>query len=267
MRTWSWRLLMTVFAALVLAACARQGTSGAGYPAASGPINGSRWTLSELHGRDPLSGTTITLAFEDGTLGGRDGCNHYSTSYSLSGNRISIEERITGTMMACEDAIMDQADAYLNALTTATNYVMTGGELLLYGDDGEELAVFQREVRELAGKEWTVTSYHNGQQAVVSVLDGTTLSLRFQADGTLSGSAGCNNLTSSYEAANGQLRVNPVGTTRRHCSDPPGIMEQEARFVAALESAATYRIEAGWLVLHSEDGSVALTGRPPDPVR
>ena len=48
------------------------------------------------------------------------------------------------------------------------------------------------------------------------------------------------------------------------CSTPDGVMKQEALFLQALQSAATYRLEAERLELRTASGALALsmTGVP-----
>jgi heat shock protein HslJ len=41
------------------------------------------------------------------------------------------------------------------------------------------------------------------------------------------------------------------------CNDPEGVMDQESQFLAALESAATYKIEGTRLELRTADGALA----------
>jgi heat shock protein HslJ len=109
----------------------------------------------------------------------------------------------------------------------------------------------------LEGTEWVVTGYNNGKGGVVSVVSGTELTASF-ADGGVAGSAGCNDYRAGYEIEGESLRIGPAGSTKKMCSGPEGIMEQEAQFLAALSSATVYRIEGDNLELRREDGSLAV---------
>jgi heat shock protein HslJ len=42
------------------------------------------------------------------------------------------------------------------------------------------------------------------------------------------------------------------------CSEPEGIMEQEAQYLAALETAATYQIQSDRMEMHTADGALAV---------
>lgn len=111
----------------------------------------------------------------------------------------------------------------------------------------------------LAGTAWQVTGYNNGRQAVVSVLNGTELTMEFPADGRVAGSAGCNRYTGTFKQDGGTLSFGPAAATRRMCVEPEGILEQEQRFLKALETVATARQEADRLELRTADGAMAVT--------
>jgi heat shock protein HslJ len=42
-------------------------------------------------------------------------------------------------------------------------------------------------------------------------------------------------------------------------SEQPGVMDQEARYLEALQSAARYRLKSDMLELRREDGALAVT--------
>ena len=111
-----------------------------------------------------------------------------------------------------------------------------------------------REPTPLAGTTWQLTGYSNGQDAFVSVLVGTEITAVFDADGGLSGSAGCNNYRSSYQTEANAIAIGPVATTRMMCGNPDGVMEQESAYLAALESAVAYRIQGDRLEMIDAEG-------------
>jgi heat shock protein HslJ len=118
--------------------------------------------------------------------------------------------------------------------------------------------VYKAQTQDLAGTSWEVISYNNGKQAVTSVLAGSSITAEFGKDGTLSGNSGCNSYNGSYTINGNQITIGPLASTRMACSAPEGVMEQEAQYLAALETAATYQIEGTVLELRTQDGALAV---------
>ena len=207
------------------------------------PAGNEAGSLSSLNGQLPQPGTTVTLALgTDGSASGSDGCNRYSTTYTVDGSTISFAQPAASTMMACTQPVMDQADAYMQALATANGYQMASNQLSLL-DGNKVVATFVGETQGLAGTAWQVIAYNNGRQAVVSVINGTELTALFDENGQVTGNAGCNDYFASYKTGDSDIQIGPVGATRKACSSPPGIMEQESEYLVALQTAATYRVE------------------------
>ena len=247
-------LFLLVVAVISLAACSASGSE----ESITGPI----WLLADLNGEPVQTGTVITAEFnDDGRVSGSGGCNSYNTTYELSRDNIEFGEQIVTTLMACPDPVMEQESAYLEALLNATKFEITGDEMVLYNGDGDELARFVAVEQELAGTSWEVIAYNNGQRAVVSVIGGTEITAEFDQEGQLTGSAGCNNYFASYETDDDAISIGPAGSTRMACGEPEGIMEQEQQYLAALETAATYKIDGMNLEMRTADGALVANFR------
>ena len=152
--------------------------------------------------------------------------------------------------------IMRQATEYITALTQATTYNSNGQLLTLLDASGKILATFAAQDSKLGGTSWTVMSYNSGKQAVVSVAIGSKLTAEFSADGKLSGSAGCNNYTATYEASGKSIKIGQAASTRKMCAGPAGVMEQEAQYLKVLGTAVSYRVEGNQLEFRSADGAL-----------
>lgn len=249
-------MTLAIIAGLLLAACVP--VPGA----AVDPLADTSWVLATLNGQAALSDTKVTIRFEGGQLGGTDGCNRYSTSYTVNGAQIKLDKNVVSTMMACAEPIMAQAAAYITALTEAATYKVEGQQLTLLDAGGKALATFDRQSVGLSGTSWIVTGYNNGRGAVVSVITGVELTADFGADGVLSGSAGCNRYTATYEVSGTSLKIGPAAATRMACADPAGVMEQEAQFLQALATATTYRLAGDRLELRTADDALAVSFSP-----
>lgn len=257
--------------AVVLASCAvppppppRQAAPPA--PAASAapatnPLAGTRWVLATLGGQPPAANTTVTLNFGvDGNAGGNDGCNAFGGAYMVDGDSLKFGNLI-GTLVACAESVMAQADRFREALAQTAQFSITDDVLTLSDAGGKELVTFAALSTDLAGTSWVVTNYNNGKQAVVSVLDGTELTVMFGADGRVSGSAGCNNFTGAFKQDGTTIEVGPLASTLKMCPDPAGVMEQETQFLAALQSAAVIQLDGDRLTLRTAEDAMAVTLR------
>ena len=113
-----------------------------------------------------------------------------------------------------------QETAFLNVLSRARSFVVSGATLTLKSAGGQGLATFKAQTQALAGSSWDVLAYNNGKQAVVSVLTETKLTAVFGTSGSLTGFAGCNDYNASYKASAPKIAIGPVASTRKHCEQP-----------------------------------------------
>jgi heat shock protein HslJ len=238
---------------LVLAACASSGTQAGG-----GGLTGKVWALITLNGKPLIFGTGISAQFtSDAKVSGSAGCNSYLGKYSVSDSTIAFGASIATTMKACPQPVMDQESAYLKMLDAARIYSVKGDQLSLANADNTTLATFKAQTQDLAGTNWEVVGYNDGRQAVVTVLSGTTITANFGTDGNLTGNAGCNDYNGSYTVNGDQITIGPLASMRKLCNDPEGVMDQEVQYLAALGTAATYRIDGNSLELRTKDGALA----------
>jgi heat shock protein HslJ len=226
----------------------------------AGRLDGTAWTLAALPGRSVLSRVAVSLSFDAaGRVGGSDGCNRYGGTYRADGSALTITPG-GATMMACPEPVMRQAGAFTAALTATRAYALDAGRLVLRDGAGASLATFETmQPAALPGTRWTAIAVNNGAQAVASVAAETEITAEFGPDGALSGSAGCNRYTTRYTLDGETIAIRPPALTRRACPAP--VMQQEQQYTAALERAATYRLDADRLELRSAAGSLEVTYR------
>ena len=111
-------------------------------------LEGTPWQLtgypnSAGQASKPIEGSRVTAEFRDGKLAGSAGCNRYSGSYKLDGDKLTIGQAAS-TMMACADpaGVMEQESAYLAALESATTYTIDGDTLVPTRADGAQAVSF-----------------------------------------------------------------------------------------------------------------------------
>jgi len=132
-------------------------------------LNGTGWLLETLNHQMVMPDTKVTLNFERNTLNGTDGCNRYNVSYTADGEKITVSENIAATRMACEEPIMEQASAYIAALTQATTYRVTDRQLMLLDAGGKILAAFTQKALKLAGKDQQNSTYVINGEAITLI--------------------------------------------------------------------------------------------------
>lgn len=103
-------------------------------------LQGGEWTVDELDGAALVKDSKITLNFgADGSLSGGSSCNRLATSYTLTGENLAIAQG-AGTMMACEEPVMKQEQAFLGLLAEVKQFsVADDGALLLKTADGKTI--------------------------------------------------------------------------------------------------------------------------------
>lgn len=227
-------------------------------PETGNDLAGTGWVLSALNGELPIAGTAATIQFgTDGTASGTDGCNNFNTTFTQDGNNLTINPAGASTMMACPEEVMAQSTDFMAALAGADSFTM-GEDSLSLLSGGQVVATFAAQSSDLADTAWTVVSYNNGREAVVGLIEGTEISANFGVEGDLTGNAGCNQYFTDFTAGGGNITIGEIGTTLRFCAEPPGVMEQESGYLAALASAATYDLLGNQLYLRTADDQLAV---------
>ncbi len=245
---------------LLLTACtAPPGEGNAENGSGNFSLASTRWTLQSLGDDAGAGNTAVTLNFgQDGTIAGNDGCNQFRGDYAVDGQSIEIGGNLAGTAMACADPIGAGARAYREVLHRVANFALDDTRLDLNDTTGRRLASFVPASVSPVGADWAVVAYNNGKQAVVSLIIGTQVTARFGTDGQVTGTAGCNQYFANYELEGQSLDIGPAGATRRFCAEPEGFMRQEAAYLQALRSAASFRLDGARLELRRADGALAV---------
>ena len=111
----------------------------------------------------------------------------------------------------------------------------------------------------LTGVSWSLDTYLADNGTLIPALPKSEVTARFDDDGKVVGSAGCNQYGSDYHLDGTVLSISPPISTKMYCSEPEGLMEQEARFLELLASAAECQIENNRLEIIDASGAPVLT--------
>ena len=88
------------------------------------------------------------------------------------------------------------------------------------------------------------------------VIDNSPATIEFAGNGRMGGHESCNRFVGEYALSGSSLSFGKLGATKMMC--PPALMEQEARFLAALERVSKVQIQNGLLVLLDVDGGAVF---------
>ncbi len=248
-------VLLLAAVALALIACSDGGTAS--------DLEDVRWKMTSYatggEMADVLPDADVTAAFDGGTVSGSGGCNSYSAAYVTEGSAIEIGPA-AATLMACPQPVMEQEQAFFAALSAVGEYRVTGTELTLLDEHGGEVLRFEAtEPLALEGTTWIATGVNNGREAVVSVVQGSEVTALFGGAGEVSGSAGCNSYSGSFEVDGDSISIGPLAATEMFCEEPEGVMEQEQAFLAAMQNATVYELAEDLLTLRGADGAAQVT--------
>jgi len=206
---------------------------------------------------EPGTYVTINFSASDDAVNGSGGCNNYNTSYTADdqGN-LTINGPIASTLMNCEIG-MEQEGFFLGSLEKVSGYTLAeDGHLLLNYDSG---AVYDEQLNFVRGTafadtQWVLTGYGDPNNLTASQAGVMTTAV-FAADGTVSGSGGCNQYSAGYNLQEGQIGIGLPTSTLMACDVG---MEQEQAFLGILENAGSYRLGLGALDITSADGASML---------
>lgn len=107
--------------------------------AASSEIFDIEWVVEAIDGKPAADGVKSTLKIAaDGQVSGRGGCNGYGGGATVEEEKISFGD-MRATLMACEQAAMDQEGRFFAALKEIEGFRIEDGRLVLADKDGKEL--------------------------------------------------------------------------------------------------------------------------------
>ena len=251
--------ILTVLAVgLMVTACGSSGSSGSDGSTSSGSaptsaeLDGNVFASTSVDGHDLVSGSTVQLTFEDGSLSANAGCNTMNAPYDVTDGTLAWTGPAAGTLIGCPDDLAAQ-DTWLSDL------LQKGVEATLEGDDltlvsGDVTLHLQREAKastdpaaELMGKTWTVTEIITGKSVAALPSGASAPTLDIAADGTVQLYTGCNRGHTKVTADGATVRFEPAGITRMAC--PPPASEIEQSVLQALEGDVAVTVDGSTATL------------------
>jgi heat shock protein HslJ len=104
-------------------------------------LEGVQWEVTGYNnGRQavvsPQLGSRLTVVFKDGHISGNSGCNSFHGTFKVEGSALSVGPLATTRMQCSEKGVMDQEQAFVAALQTATTWEISRGMLDMHRKDG-----------------------------------------------------------------------------------------------------------------------------------
>jgi heat shock protein HslJ len=249
------------------------------YVANRAPLEGTNWRLTAMgpstNPQPSVTGADFTAQFTrqqgvpSGLIVGGTGCNDYNAVYAANLTEIKINNPSRTNNTNCAAGLPEQEAQYYQALNEASSYRILGNTLQIFYGDEQVLnyAAFVPQppppttgpLTSLNGTRWWLVSMQN-----VILVPGTTITADFaiNADGTtgtISGTGGCNTYSAPIL---GFFQVGPASSTKILCSEPAGVMEQEASYLAMLSSANSISQSNNQLVIGTPNGLLVYYNQP-----
>jgi heat shock protein HslJ len=199
--------------------------------------------------RPLVAGTRIRLDFRGSDLGASAGCNSIGGSYRIEGGRLVFEGGGM-TEMGCDQERHAQDDWLIQLLASNPTVRLVGNDLTL--ESGSVVVSLRdRDVVEpdanLVGPTWTLVSIIQAD-AVSSIPDGQSATLKFNADSSLEVFAGCNRGGGTWKSVGGGIEVSGLMLTKMACDGPS----------ATIESAVLAVLEGGTIAAEIDANTLTL---------
>jgi heat shock protein HslJ len=112
------------------------------------PVEDRTWILDRMGQpgsmHTVIAGRDVTARFDSGSskVGGTSGCNTYSASYQINGDKLAVNNQISTKMLCFPNAVMQQETEYLDALQGSVSYKIEGN-ILTISCSGDRVMIFK----------------------------------------------------------------------------------------------------------------------------
>lgn len=209
----------------------------------------TKWELTVLDGQAVWNEEPIYLELtDDNKVGGFVGCNRLGGTYTIeNGNQIRFSQLIT-TRMACPELALETE--VLKMLNTVDNFTVDNEKLMLSIGRSEPLATFHR-MRDdaILNKYWKLKRLGD-QEIEMARNQEREQYFTLRSDNTISGFAGCNQFSGSYELKieNRIAFSKNMAVTMMAC---PDVDVEERTFLIVFQLADSYTIDGDTLCLNN----------------
>lgn len=125
--------LALALATTLVSGCSDNGSGGGGEDGESLDLDGRTFVAEEAQGRLLVSGTSVTVSFEDDRVSAQAGCNTMNGAATWADGTLTVPGPMAMTKMACEKGLAAQ-DEWLSAFLTSNPSISLDGETLTIGN-------------------------------------------------------------------------------------------------------------------------------------
>ncbi|MFO7635479.1 MAG: META domain-containing protein [Caldilinea sp.] len=207
-------------------------------------------------------GTRLTTNFLVDRYAGSGGCNWYLGVYAAGESVLRFYAPAETLIICADEAVNEQEALFHSTMANTIEYEIDGEQLIAYTSDRQRLITYDRAAPiPFEGTQWSLKFISTGED-VLPQIPFTEVTAIF--DGArVSGSGGCNEYAAVYTLNGKSMTIGVPEAAAAQCSEPDGIMEQEALFLATLPRVATFEQVGGMLLLiDGENTPVMLLGAP-----
>lgn len=193
--------------------------------------------------------------------GGTVGCNHFGAAAALDGDTLKITD-LASTAMACHGPVQKFEQRFLSVFDGTLKIAVEERDgtktLTLTSTDGDSITLSEGTAEPapaLKGTRWTIDTLISGKGddgTARSLPKGVKAHLTLAADGTASGSLGCNTFRGKATVKDGTIAFGPLATTRKVCAGPE--MKTERELIDILAGKVSYQQEQRNLTLTAASG-------------
>lgn len=264
-------LLVVLLLALILAAC-RSATESTPVPTPdaaaaaqqseqAAAILDTTWTVQSFGGpEEPIAGvdgTYPSINFILGRFNGYTGCNYFVGTYQAEGDTVRFDPPAVTTGFCDDEQLHQQQEAYMTMLVTANRYAFDGENISLFADDRQLMTLEPLEPVPFEGTTWSYRFFQGELPEWQQVIPDTSITAVFEGD-AISGSAGCNEYNGTVTRNGDDITIGELASTRKMCAEPEGIMDQEERYLSALQTSVKIRESARSIELYDADQPIML---------
>lgn len=214
--------------------------------------DGPRWILESIDGSPLVEGTFLWLSLDGDHSGGFDGCNTFG-GRSEDGKPVA---RANGTFLSppygmtaigCDDLVLDQGDAYMDALAEGRRFQVSDGRLEILDDGGVTRLVFVEqsplpgEPAKLSGTAWRLLIEEDEEARPATLV--------FLNNHWATGVTACRGYVAGYSVSEERVRFpsQSMTATEVPCLDDKELRRKQGEFTNDLSRANEYSV-------HDENG-------------